>query len=227
MPTLRLILTFATMFVVAATVLFGAAGTLAWPMGWGYVVLVSVATLGSRLIILRLSPDTLKERARFARVGGVEPGDRALVLIVAMVGPTAVLLVAGLDHRFAWSPPVAPVVQAIGVAGALAGAALATWAMAANPFFSAVARIQSDRGHVVVSSGPYRWLRHPGYAGSLLATFAIPVLLGSLWALVPAALTAAALVVRTAREDRMLRRQLRGYGTYAASTRWRLFPGIW
>jgi protein-S-isoprenylcysteine O-methyltransferase Ste14 len=177
--------------------------------------------------VARLSPDTLKERARFASVGGVQPGDRALVLIVAMIGPMTVLLVAGLDHRFGWSGPVAAWVQAAAVGCALAGAAIATWAMAANPFFSAVARIQADRGHRVISAGPYRWVRHPGYSSSILATFAIPLLLASLWGLVPAALTALAIIIRTAREDRMLRHGLRGYEAYAATTRWRLVPGIW
>ena len=118
---------------------------------------------------------------------------------------------------------VAPAV----LAAALLAAAFVTWAMTVNKFFSAVVRIQADRGHVVVSAGPYQLVRHPGYAGSIVATLAIPIMLGSLWGLVPAALTTLAIVVRTGREDRMLRRELRGYQAYAARTRFRLAPGIW
>lgn len=227
MLALRLVLTFLAMTLVAGAVLFGAAGTLAWPMGWVYVILVSTVSVGSRVILLWVSPDTLRERANFAKVKGVEPGDRVLVMIVGTLGPIAVLLVAGLDHRFGWSRPLPAGVIAAAIAAALLGAAFTTWAMVVNRFFSAVARIQKDRGHVVISNGPYRWVRHPGYAGSVLATLAIPVMLGSLWGLVPAGLTVLAIVVRTAREDRMLRRGLAGYQAYAGRTRARLIPGIW
>ncbi|NJD10367.1 MAG: isoprenylcysteine carboxylmethyltransferase family protein [Gemmatimonadetes bacterium] len=227
MLALRLVLTFVAMALVAGVVLFGAAGTLAWPMGWVYVILVSAVSVASRLLLLWLSPDTLRERANFAKVKGVEPGDRALVLIVGTLGPMAVLLAAGLDRRFGWTGPLPSALVWSAVAGTLLAAAFTTWAMTVNKFFSAVARIQSDRGHVVVSSGPYGWVRHPGYAGSIVATLAIPVMLGSLWALVPAGLTVIAIVIRTAREDRMLHRGLRDYREYAARTRTRLVPGIW
>lgn len=227
MVALRLVLTFIALSVVAGAVLFGAAGTLAWPMGWFYVILISTVSVGARLILLWVSPDTLRERAQFARVKGVEPGDRALVLLIGTVGPLAVLLVAGLDHRFGWSGPLPNAVATAAVAAALIGAFVTTWAMSVNRFFSAVARLQKDRGQVVISSGPYRCVRHPGYAGSVLATLAIPVMLGSFWGLVPAGLTAIAILVRTAREDRMLRRGLPGYEAYAARTRRRLVPGIW
>jgi protein-S-isoprenylcysteine O-methyltransferase Ste14 len=99
--------------------------------------------------------------------------------------------------------------------------------MVENRFFSGTVRIQTDREHVVVSGGPYRLVRHPGYAGSLLATICVPVVLGSWWAWVPACVSVAALVVRTALEDRVLRRELDGYAAYAARTRHRLVPGVW
>lgn len=227
MPALTVALRLGLMTMVAGAVLFGAAGTLRWPAAWLYLALITAVTVGSRLVVLRRNPDTLLERARFATVEGVEPGDRALVLVVAVIGPTVVLLLAGLDHRFGWSPPVTAASQAVAACVIAAGGALAAWAMAVNPFFSAVARIQEDRDHVVVTAGPYRRVRHPGYAGSVAATLALPALLASLWALVPAALTVLAIVIRTAREDRMLARGLAGYREYAARTRWRLLPGVW
>jgi protein-S-isoprenylcysteine O-methyltransferase Ste14 len=101
------------------------------------------------------------------------------------------------------------------------------WAMVVNPFFSAVARIQQDRGQWVVSSGPYRFVRHPSYAGALVASLALPFMLDALWALIPALAMVAALAVRTALEDRMLRRELEGYQGYVETTAYRLIPGLW
>jgi protein-S-isoprenylcysteine O-methyltransferase Ste14 len=100
-------------------------------------------------------------------------------------------------------------------------------AMATNPFLKRTVRIQNDRGHVVVTSGPYRIVRHPMYAGGLLMVAAWPLLLGSVWSFIPLALIAATLVVRTALEDRTLQQELAGYADYAQRTRYRLFPGIW
>ncbi len=96
-----------------------------------------------------------------------------------------------------------------------------------NRFFSAVVRVQTDRGHTVVDAGPYRWMRHPAYAGGVIANLAVPLMLGSAWALIPGALTAALTVLRTALEDRTLRAELPGYADYAGRTRWRLCPGVW
>jgi protein-S-isoprenylcysteine O-methyltransferase Ste14 len=224
---MRAVVSFLVMLGLAAAVLLGAGGTLRWPAAWLYVVLITGLTVGTRLVVARRSPDTLKERARFASAEGVEPGDRLLVLLIGMIGPLAVLLVSGLDHRFGWSPQFDTGVQVAGLVCVLGGGLLAGWAMAVNPFFSAVARIQRDRGQVVVAAGPYRHIRHPAYAGSVLTTAAIPVMLGSWWGLVPATLTTIAIVIRTAREDRMLRRGLVGYQAYAAMTHSRLIPGVW
>ncbi|MBZ5586697.1 MAG: isoprenylcysteine carboxylmethyltransferase family protein [Acidobacteriia bacterium] len=109
----------------------------------------------------------------------------------------------------------------------MAGILLTFWAMVTNRFFSATVRIQEDRGHVVVDGGPYRHMRHPGYVGALAFTVASPVALGSWLALIPAVLTSALLVVRTALEDRTLRRELNGYREYANRVRYRLAPGVW
>jgi len=187
---------------------------------------MTAGSIASRVVMALRSPDTLVERARFRSVEDVQRGDRRLVAAVVL-GPVIVMVTAGLDHRFGWSPPASFALQ-LGAAALIAGAlAFATWAMAVNRWFSAVARIQTDRAQRVVDTGPYAVVRHPAYAASLLATLAAPVLLESAWALIPAGLTAAAIVVRTAREDRMLREGLAGYGAYAGATRARLVPGVW
>jgi len=102
-----------------------------------------------------------------------------------------------------------------------------TWAMLANRFFSAVVRIQTDRGHTVVTTGPYRFVRHPGYAAGVLGYLAMPLLLNSLWASILALLTIALIIVRTKLEDDTLQAELPGYVDYTQQTRYRLLPGVW
>jgi protein-S-isoprenylcysteine O-methyltransferase Ste14 len=99
--------------------------------------------------------------------------------------------------------------------------------MAVNPFFSATVRIQAERGHTVIARGPYARVRHPGYAGMTLVTLATPVLLGTLWGLVPAGILVAVMVARTVLDDRTLRAELGGYADYAARVKYRLWPGVW
>ncbi len=218
---------FVLYLLLAPGLLFLCGGTLAWPMAWIYFILVLAGALGGRLIVWRRSPDLLRERARFAEAEDAEPWDRLLVMVVAIVGPALTSIVAGIDHRADWGPRLPEVVQILAAFLVAAGFGLATWAMVENRFFSAVVRIQSDRGHGVVSEGPYRWVRHPAYAGSVAAFLAAPLMLDTVWALVPGLLVAAAIVVRTALEDRTLIQKLPGYAEYAGRTRHRLLPGVW
>jgi protein-S-isoprenylcysteine O-methyltransferase Ste14 len=147
--------------------------------------------------------------------------------LVAIYGPLVTLVVAGLDRRWGWRPEVPWVWALIGAALLVLASAFAAYAMLTNRFFSAVVRIQRERGHTVVTAGPYRWVRHPGYAGGVACHLAMPILLGSLWALIPGVLTAGLTVLRTALEDRTLRAELPGYSEYARRTRYRLLPGVW
>jgi protein-S-isoprenylcysteine O-methyltransferase Ste14 len=207
--------------------LFVAAGTLHWPMAWVYVGLLQAALLGSRLVVLVRSPDTLRERARFASSEGTPGWDRLLSHVVGLFGPAGMALVAGLDHRFGWSASVPAAVQILAALALAGGYGLAAWAMIVNPYFSSVARIQDDRGQVVVTTGPYRVVRHPSYAGALLAALAFPFMMGALWALLPGLFLAAALALRTWLEDRLPSQGLDGYALYAEHTRHRLVPGLW
>ena len=99
--------------------------------------------------------------------------------------------------------------------------------MITNTFFSGTVRIQHDRGHAVISDGPYGWVRHPGYAGWSLSLITTPLMLGSFWALIPGALAALLLIVRTVFEDQTLQGELEGYSDYAQRVRYRLLPGVW
>jgi len=207
--------------------LFICAGTLDWPMAWVYTALLLASTIGSRLIVYLRNPDTLRERARFTSNEGTAQWDRGLALVVGLLGPMALAIAAGLDHRFGWSPEIANWAKVLAAFILACGYFVAVWAMVENRYFSAVARIQEDRGQVVVMTGPYRFVRHPAYAGSLVSSFAFPIMMGSLWALIPGMLYGAALVLRTSLEDQMLMDGLPGYVQYAERTRYRLIPGVW
>jgi len=132
-----------------------------------------------------------------------------------------------LDERFGWSPPQATAIHVLGLILMALGQLLFTWAMVSNPFFSTAVRIQIDRGHTVASGGPYRYVRHPGYVGYIVFLLATPLIFGSLWGLLPAAITGMLFIVRTALEDKTLLQELDGYKEYAQRVRYRLLPPLW
>lgn len=207
--------------------LFLAAGRSDWIMGWIYVGLVISFIIISRFLVLRKDPDLLAERAQSLGKEDAKPWDKRIVPQIAFVGPIAMLIVCGLDERFGWSPDISLGYQMAALGIIVFGYALGTWAMMVNRFFSGVVRIQKDRGHHVISAGPYRLMRHPSYIGGILSDLTIPILLGSLWALIPGVYLAALMILRTALEDRTLREELEGYVDYSQEVRYRLVPGIW
>ena len=207
--------------------IFLAAGTVRWPMGWVYYGLTVGGALASRALVAIVHPDLLAERAQSQRAEDNKDYDRYLSPIVALIAPLVSLIVVGLGKRWSWSPPLPTWVAAVGVVLYVLGYALATWALVTNRFFSAVVRIQTERGQYVVSGGPYRVVRHPGYTGGIATAIATPLLLGALWALIPEAIYVAFMALRTALEDRTLHEELPGYPEYARRTRYRLFPGVW
>jgi protein-S-isoprenylcysteine O-methyltransferase Ste14 len=139
----------------------------------------------------------------------------------------AVFVVAGLDHRFGWSAAMSAGAQLVALITCSLGYSLVVWATSSNAFFSQIVRIQAERGHKVVSGGPYRYLRHPAYAGGVLTNLSIPILLGSWWGIILGLLNAALMMLRTALEDRTLKAELPGYLEYSLHVRRRLVPGIW
>ena len=223
----RAVIGMAAYLLLAPVLMFLAAGTTRWPMAWLYVALMLAASVGSRLLVWRKSPETLRERAKMTSGENVQPWDRWMMPVVGLVGPVVSVVVAGLDRRWGWSPAVPLGWQWVAAVLVAAAIGLSVWAMVVNAYFSAVARLQTDRGQRVVSGGPYAWVRHPSYAGAVLTSVAMPVMLGTLWAWLPQLLVGAVLVARTALEDRMLREGLDGYAEYAERVRWRLAPWVW
>lgn len=223
----RMVVRFLIYVVLLPFVLFIAAGRFDWIMAWIYIGIHIAFTLISRLIVFRVSPETLVERGRAMQAEDVAAGDRFMVVIVGLFGPLAIWTIAGLDDRFGWSPDLSFLILGIATLGVVLGYFLGTWAMVTNAYFSAVVRIQKDRGHKVVTDGPYRFVRHPAYAGGVVSSIAMPLMLGSFWALIPAGIGLIFLVIRTKNEDKMLMEELPGYSDYAQQTRYRLVPGIW
>ena len=202
------------------------AGRWTWWGAWAYAAVAILGFALSRFLAARRHPDILAERARFMQHENAKSWDRPLVSLLALAS-TSILVVAGLDAGLGWSTGFGPPVKGVALAVIVAGYALGSYALIENRFFSGMVRIQSDRGHQVVSGGPYRRIRHPGYAGGILTYLATPFLLASYWAIVPAALTAIVLLVRTQLEDTTLRNELPGYSDYARRVRFRILPGIW
>jgi len=213
--------------IVLPGLVFLIAGTIRWWPFWAYWVVTLVGAVVGRVIVARKNPDLIKERASYNSKTNVKPWDRWLMPLAAMILPSLTLIVAGLDKRFGWSTNPALWVQIASLVIIILSTILGHWATIANKFFAAVLRIQTDRGHHVIDSGPYRFVRHPGYAGGVFAAAVTPLLLGSWWAYIPVVLSIVTYVMRTALEDRTLRDELPGYEEYTHRTRFRLLPPIW
>lgn len=197
-----------------------------WPEAWLYVVFSSLSFVISRILVARRHPDLIAERARFMEAGDTKPWDRILAPMLAL-GSILILVVAGLDEFYGWSPAYSSGAKIAAFVGILLGYAFSSWALIENRFFAGTVRIQTERGHHVVSSGPYRFVRHPGYAGAALGYLLIPVLLDSTWAFIPSVLLLFVMILRTSLEDRTLQEELPGYEEFTQKTRYRLVPGIW
>jgi len=210
--------------LLLAPFMFWPAGTIWWPRGWLFLLTFSLATSVALVVLRRVNPEVVIARSRFHR--GTKPWDK---VVMACLFPSffAILVVAALDDaRFHWLP-LDWWVCAVGCVIFLCGFAGLAWATAANRFFEPTVRIQSDRGHTVITSGPYAIVRHPGYASGLPMFVGMALAMGSLWALIPALITSVVLIVRARWEDAMLQAELPGYKEYAQRVRYKLIPGIW
>lgn len=197
-----------------------------WWEAWVMAAVYVLAFFVSRAVAARKTPDILVERANYNQHDNTQPWDKWLSPLVAF-GSVIVLLIAGLEALYHWSDGFSLPVEIVGLVLILAGYVLASYAFVVNAYFSGTVRIQEERGHQVVSGGPYAWVRHPGYLGSLLASLGMPLLLDSMWSFVPVGIFGAFFVIRTGLEDRFLQANLAGYREYAQKVRYRLLPGVW
>jgi len=207
--------------------IFGAAGSIRWVWGWALLGVSAAALAGHVVVLVPINPELLAQRQEGFRPQGTKRWDRWLAPISVSLGTVVMWVVAGLDVRLGWTSRLPLAVHIAGLVASILGYAIFLWAMGANAFFVEGVRIQEERGHTVATGGPYRLVRHPGYVGAILGIAGGPFLLGSRWALVPAGLSLAGYVIRTALEDRTLQDELPGYVEYAQRTRYRLLPGVW
>ncbi|PLX51127.1 MAG: isoprenylcysteine carboxyl methyltransferase [Desulfobulbaceae bacterium] len=215
----------AYLFIPLVLLVFG--GDFGWWQAWGYSLLIVAAGPGGRIWAERRHPGLLAERQNMEKIQSAKAWDKVLAPLMALSLSFPLVIVAGLDHRFGWSPIFPLWLIVLGFLLISLGYAFAAWALAENRFFSSVVRIQTDRGHVVCDSGPYRIVRHPGYAGNMVALPGIVLALSSMWTLIPLAVALIIAVIRTVLEDQTLQDELPGYRDYVRRVRYRLIPGIY
>jgi protein-S-isoprenylcysteine O-methyltransferase Ste14 len=224
MKTIQLAFALVAGIAVFAVLVFWPAGRVDWLAGWVYVGIIALYFLVNLVYLQRVNPEVIEARTRMTK--GTKRWD---IVWGAIFGPILVstYIVAGFDVvRYEWSS-MSPLFWPIGLIVFLPGSVLLSWSMGVNPFFEKTVRIQTDRGHRVIDTGPYAFVRHPGYVGFSGWFLSAPLLLGSWWACVPAVLSFVCLVIRTALEDRTLREELDGYAAYSQRVRFRLIPGVW
>jgi protein-S-isoprenylcysteine O-methyltransferase Ste14 len=212
------------MFLIMSLELFLGAGTLGWVWAWVFLGIGLVSVSINAVFMLRTSPETVAERGKPKEMqtwdkwigGGWLIGQYFLVPIVC-----------ALDFRFGWTGEIALAWHLLGAVGYALSLGMTGWAMISNAYFSTAVRIQSDRGQQVCRTGPYHYVRHPGYVGFFFQALSVPLLLGSAWSLLFAIPIAVLMVIRTAKEDSMLQEKLTGYTEYAQEVKYRLLPGVW
>ena len=212
------------MFLVLGGVLMGAAGRFDWWEAWAFLILYFCIALASALGMTQTKPELAQERARPGR--NVKKWDNLLVGLNLLL-TLALYAVIGLDAgRYGWSKM--PLwVRVVGISGFILAFGLPLWASKVNAYLSSRIRIQNDRGHTVIAEGPYHYVRHPMYVGMVFYNIIVPLVLGSWWGLTVGGVMIAAVIVRTALEDKTLQRELPGYSEYSQHVRYRLFPGVW
>jgi protein-S-isoprenylcysteine O-methyltransferase Ste14 len=210
--------------VILILILFLSAGRWDWLMGWVLVAMTFLWATATGLILIFRNPDLLADRLGPKK--GAKYWDTLLMSSVGLL-TLARSIMGGFDERYAWSTGISSTLQISMAIVASLGYILVLWATASNPFFSQIFRIQVERDHTVAKGGPYQFVRHPAYVGTILFELAVPIMLGSWWALIPGGLNALLFILRTALEDRTLMVELEGYSGYAENVRYRLVRGIW
>ena len=202
-------------------------GDLGWWQAWFYSLMIFAVGIGGRMWAEQRHPGLLAERQNIENFQNAKAWDKVLAPLMALSIGFLMVIVAGLDHRFNGSPEFPLWLILVGFILISLGYAFAVWALVENRFFYSVVCIRADRGHVVCDSGSYRFVRHPGYAGTILSLFGIVLALGSVWSLIPATVASIITVIRTVLEDQASREELPGYRDYVQRVPYRLIPGIY
>ena len=226
-PSPRLWLGLIFVHILIPLILLICGGDFNWWQAWVYFVLLFASGVGGRYLAERRHPGILVERVSSEKTLNTKPWDKVLSPLMAISLTFPLVIVAGLDHHYGWTPMFSTWLNILGLIIIAIGYAFATWALIENRFFSSTVRIQTDRGHSVCDSGPYKIVRHPGYTGNLLALPGMVLAFGSMWILIPGIFALIVSVIRTALEDRTLQEELSGYTDYAQRVRYRLIPWVY
>jgi protein-S-isoprenylcysteine O-methyltransferase Ste14 len=210
--------------VIMLVFVFGAAGRFEYWQGWGYTIL-NVFVVIITILLFAKRTEFVKERLSPGK--GMKQWDRAYYALSTPLFFVTIILASADVGRFGWTSMLPFYVYVLSYVLFLFGNALFLWAKRTNQFFSSVVRIQTDRNQQVCQVGPYRFVRHPGYVGGFLFALVTPVVLGSLWALIPAVMSVLLLIIRTYLEDITLQKELPGYVDYTKKVKYRLFHGVW
>jgi protein-S-isoprenylcysteine O-methyltransferase Ste14 len=213
-------------YLLVPLVLLISGWDLGWWQGWFYSALIVVAGIVPRMWAEKRHPGLLAERSKFGKTQDVKSWDKVLSPLMAVSISFPLFIVAGQDHHFGWSPVFPTWLNILGFILIVLGYTFAGWALTENRFFSTVVRIQTDRGHMVCDSGPYRIVRHPGYAGNILALPGIVLALGSVWTIIPVIVALIITVIRTALEDKTLQEELQWYRDYVRRVSYRFIPFV-
>jgi len=224
MTPVRIVIRLLIYIVILGAILFLCAGRMDWAMGWAWLVVHFAAALTSAFVV-PLDPELVDERTHVKE--GVKGWDKLIVIPTQILMPFGFLVLAGLDMRYGWSPGLPLWLQITALILGGLGYLLSVWASAVNKFYSRLVRIQTERGHHVVSDGPYKYIRHPGYTGIVVFMLTTALALNSLWTLTLSGALSLLLVVRTVLEDKTLQEELPGYKEYTQKVKYRLVPGLW
>ena len=209
------------------TLLFISAGHINIFRGWCYVVISFIGMFGGIAVVSKFDPELVNQRGLCKKQKDTEAWDKIILRIYVIFGFYALPVIAGLDvGRFHWSG-LGIHFGIVGCVLFILGSVLIHWAMLVNRHFEGSVRIQRDRGHRVITTGPYRIVRHPGYVGAMLWGISTPLIIGSVYGLIPGGIGIILLIIRTSLEDKLLRSELNGYVEYTKRVRYRLVPGLW
>jgi protein-S-isoprenylcysteine O-methyltransferase Ste14 len=211
-----------------AVALFWPAGTWQWWEAWVLIALWTAFAVSTAIYLARHDPDLLAERMKSSPVQkGQKTWDKILLLLFFILG-FGIYIIPGFDVvRYGWSEPLPVWAEMIAMFMHVPGFIFIAWVMQENTFLARVVKIDDERGQQVITTGPYALVRHPMYSAVIVLIFAMPLALGSRYGLIPAAIAAVLLIVRTYLEDRTLYKELPGYPEYSKQTPYRLLPGVW
>ncbi len=207
--------------IIQGVLLFISAWTIKWLWAWIFLFL-GIVILLINLIVLPV--EVIEERGK--KKDNVKKWDKILTTI-NVIPILGIYILCGLDYRFNWSIGVNICINIVGLLFTFLGAMLFTWAMVSNKFFSTLVRLQTERGHQVATSGPYRFVRHPGYVGYIIMSLATPLALGTLYGLIMSGIITLIFIIRTVLEDKTLNNELNGYSDYSEKIKYKLIPFIW